>query len=323
MKERCRFLPDTRESVHPDLLYNSYRIRGVMILLMFFLTALISPGYLAFGQTQTITGTVSDQQGQPVIGATVIVKGTTAGTLTDINGQYTLPNVAPDATIAFSFVGFVSQEVAVAGRSKIDITLNEAAIGLEEVVVVGYGTQTRKTLSGAVSNVNEAALQASVAPSVSQRMIGKIAGLSSRITDGRPGSTNALQIRNYGTPLYIIDGIPRTESDFNNLGPNDIESVSILKDASASIYGLLAANGVVLVTTKTGKAAQGKTNITVDGYYGLQEYTRFPHPPNAYEYMLGLAESDQNRGIATTITQETLDRWKQQLYDPANGLDYR
>jgi TonB-linked SusC/RagA family outer membrane protein len=294
-------------------------MKRILVLLLFIF--LSSAG--TFAQQASVSGTVKDPQGNPITGATVLVKGTSYGTLTDIDGKYTVQTVVDNSILVFSFIGMTTQEVLVGGRSTVDITLAEGAIGLDEIIVVGYGTQTKKTLSGAVSSVSEAALQSSVAPSVSQRMVGKIAGVSSRITDGRPGGTNSLQIRNYGTPLFIIDGIPRTESDFNNLGPNDIESVSVLKDASASIYGLLAANGVVLVTTKMGKSSTGKTNITIDGYYGLQQYTRFPHPPNAYEYMLGLAESDQNRGIGTTITQQELDRWKEGLYEPENGLDYR
>ena len=309
MKERCRILISTEKSLYPSSRHRLCRIKGVMLLMLFVLAAMISSGSYALGQQLTITGTVTDHLNQPVIGASVIVKGTTAGTLTDINGNYTLQNVASDATLAFSFVGLVSQEVAAAGRTRIDVTLSEAAIGLEEVVVVGYGTQTKKTLSGAVSSIQSEQLTSSIAPTISSALIGKIAGVTTRLADGRPGGAASLQIRNMGTPLYVIDGVPATESDFNNIEANDIDNISVLKDASAAIYGLRAANGVVLVTTKLGKPNQ-ISRINITGYYGIQGFTRFPEQANAYQYMLGLAESAQNQNIATTITREELDKWQ-------------
>jgi len=277
------------------------------------------------GPTQQlrVNGIITDAStGDPIAGVNIVIKGTTVGVLSDMNGRYTLTNVAPDAVLTFSFVGMVPQDIPLGGRTTLNVVLSESAVSLDEIVVVGYGTQTKKTLTGAVSSVTSENLTKSISATVSGAMVGKMAGITSRLTDGRPGGGTTLQIRNFGTPLFIIDGVPRTESDFNNLGPNDIESVSILKDASASVYGLLAANGVVLVTTKVGKVSE-KPLITVNGYYGLQTYTRFPRPPDAYSYMLGLAESDQNRGIATTITQAQLNNWKNQTYDPAEGIDYR
>jgi len=290
--------------------------------MLFLLLSVSIFGNYAAAQQINLTGTVTDQDGNPLAGVTVLVKGTTKGTLTDVDGKYLLQDVPSNAVISFSFVGMETQEIPLEGRTLLNVTMKGVTIGLEEVVVVGYGTQTRRNLTGSVSAITDEGLKSSVAPSISQKIAGKVTGINSRITDGRPGSVNAIQIRNYGTPLYIIDGVPRTESDFNMLGPNDVESISILKDASASIYGLLASNGVVLVTTKMGKPTE-KSTINVSGYYGLMEYTRFPHPPNAYEFKLGLAESDQNRGITPTITAQELQRWKEGLYDPANGLDYR
>jgi len=295
--------------------------RGLRAVLVLF-AVLVLQTAAVYSQQLTVSGTVTDNKGQPLAGVTVMVKGTTTGTITDESGRYTLPNVQTNATLAFSFVGMTAQEAAVSGRSRIDVTLAEAAIGLDEIVVVGYGTQTKKTLTGAVSSISNDKLGTSITPAASSALVGKVAGVTARITDGRPGGVTNLQIRNYGTPLYVIDGVPRSEVDFNNIGVDNIESISILKDASASIYGLLAANGVVIVTTKLGKPNE-KPTINIDGYYGLQTFTRFPHPPNAYEYMLGLAESDQNKGAVTTITQAALDNWKAGTYDPANGIDYR
>ena len=295
-----------------------YWMKGMLVLLLFLFIS--SPH--TFGQQSTVSGSVKDQQGNPIIGVTIQVKGTSFGALTDVDGKYTVQNVPDNGTLVFSFVGMTTQEVPVGGRTSIDITMAEGAIGLDEIVVVGYGTQTKKTLSGAVSSINNEKLTTTISPSVSSALVGKVAGITARLTDGRPGGATTIQIRNYGTPLYVIDGIPRTEADFNTLGTDNIESISVLKDASASIYGLLASNGVVIVTTKIGKANE-KATIKVDGYYGLSTFTRFPHPPDAYHYMLGLAESDQNKGMATTITQAQLDGWQAGTYDPDSGIDYR
>jgi TonB-linked SusC/RagA family outer membrane protein len=319
MENRCRLQSISTKSKHSGV---SYLTKVVMVLILFIVTAVSGIGNFAAAQQLTVTGTVIDQLGAPLGGVTISVKGTTAGALTDSDGKYILPDVAPNATLTYSFVGMTAQDIMVNGRAKIDVTLAEASIGLEEVVVVGYGTQTKKTLSGAVSSINNESLTRTVTPMVSNALVGKVAGVTSRITDGRPGGATALSIRNFGTPLYIIDGVPRTEVDFNALEMDNIESISILKDASASIYGLLAANGVVLITTKMGKINE-KPIIKIDGYVGLQSFTRFPHPPKAYTYMLGQAESAQNQGTGTTITPAILDSWKAGTYDPANGIDFR
>jgi TonB-linked SusC/RagA family outer membrane protein len=319
MKNRCRLPIISTKSKHPCI---TQGIRGVMVLILFIVTALIGTGNNAAAQQLTVTGTVLDQNKQPLAGVTVLIKGTTSGTLTDMSGKYVLTNVQSNSTVTFSFVGMTTQEIQLNGKSVIDVTLTEAAVGLNEVVVVGYGTQTKKTLTGAVSSINSEAIIKTKTSTVSGALVGKIPGITARLTDGRPGGMTALQIRNFGTPLYIIDGVPRTEVDFNTIGMENIESVSILKDASASIYGLLASNGVVIVTTKLGKQSE-KPVIKLDGYVGWQDFTRFPHPPNAYNYMLGRAESDQNKGIAPTVTQAALDSWKAGTYDPANGIDFR
>lgn len=309
--ENNRRIQSTK-SGHPSL-------RFVIVFLLLIMTAVY--GTASAQQQSVVTGKVVDSQKLPLAGVTVMVKGTTIGIITDGDGKYSL-NVPANSTLVFSYIGMQPQEIVVDGKSTIDVTLAESATKLDEIVVVGYGTQTKKTLSGAVSSINNEALTRTKSSMVSNALVGKVAGITSRLTDGRPGSSSALMIRNYGTPLYIIDGVPRTEVDFNAMEMENIESISVLKDASASIYGLLAANGVVLVTTKLGKMNE-KPLIKIDGYYGLQTFTRFPHPPDAYHYMLGQAESAQNQGLATTITQATLDNWKAQTYDPANGIDYR
>ncbi len=287
--------------------------RGVLILLLLLGTSLFSTANMASAQQGTITGIVLDQAGQPVTGATVLVKGTTNGTTTGIDGKYTLNNVPSDATITFSFVGYTPQEFSAAGRSAINVTLVESAIGLDEIVVVGYGTQAKKTLTGAVSSVQADQLTETKTSTAAAALVGKVAGITARLRDARPGNSSTIQIRNYGTPLVIIDGVPSSTiiennylvgstGDFNNLELDNIESISILKDGAAAIYGLQASNGVILVTTKQGKQGE-KPIIKVDGYYGMQGFTRYPQPANAYTYQLGLVESAQNQGNKAPITR--------------------
>lgn len=218
----------------------------------------------------SISGVVSDAVG-PLPGANVLVKGTTNGTQTDFDGNYSLDNVAEDATLVFSYIGFKTVEVAVAGQTTVSITMEEDASQLEEVVVTGYGSQKKKDLTGAVAVVDTDEMQATPATTFAQQLQGRAAGVSI-INDARPGGEATVRIRGFGTvgnndPLYVIDGVP-TQAQ-SNLNPNDIESLQILKDASAaSIYGSRAANGVIIITTKKGKL--GAPTITYDTYYGIQ-----------------------------------------------------
>lgn len=273
-------------------------------------------------QQITVTGTVNDEKGNPLAGVTVIIKGTTIGTTTDEKGRYTLPNVPSDATLQYSFIGMATLEQNVSGRATMNVSLREEAIGLDEIVVVGYGTQTKKTLSGAVSAVQSDQLVRTISPTASGNLVGKIAGITARITDARPGASTSIQIRNFGTPLFVIDGVPRTAADFNNLEINAIESISVLKDGSAAIYGLQAENGVVLVSTKFGKITE-KPKIDISSYYGLQGFTRFPQHSNSYYYILGQIQSAQNQGQPAPYTPEQLEKYRIGYYDPETGEDYR
>ena len=202
-------------------------------------------------QQKIIKGVVVDNLGEPVIGANVIEKGTTNGTVTDANGEFSL-EVPANATLEISFIGYITQQVAAKG-SQIKVALKEDSQALEEVVVTGFGlSQKKATLTGAITAVGSDDISRSVASTASGALVGKIAGLNTRQTDGRPGASTSMQIRNMGTPLYVIDGIQSDEGQFNNIDFNDIDNITILKDASASIYGVRAANGVVVVTTKKG-----------------------------------------------------------------------
>lgn len=237
-----------------------------------------------------------------------------------------------------SFIGYKSAEAAIKGKSPINVILQEDTETLDEVVVVGYGTQNRKSLTGAISDVKSESLTRSVSTTTAGALSGKIAGISTRAKDARPGKGISLEIRNMGAPLYVIDGIPyggNTGNDwlvnsevsgndvFNSLNIEDIESITVLKDASAAIYGLRASNGVVLVTTKKGKKNE-KVSINVNGYYGWQNLTRFPELANAEQYTRGLAEAAQNRGEDpnSVYTKEELAKWAAGTEKGYKNYDY-
>lgn len=292
---------------------------------------------VAFAQNQ-VTGHVTDATGEPIIGANVTVKGTTVGTITDIDGNFTLEVGSTDGTLVVSFIGYKSAEAAIKGKSPINVILQEDTETLDEVVVVGYGTQNRKSLTGAISDVKSESLTRSVSTTTAGALSGKIAGISTRAKDARPGKGISLEIRNMGAPLYVIDGIPyggNTGNDwlvnsevsgndvFNSLNIEDIESITVLKDASAAIYGLRASNGVVLVTTKKGKKNE-KVSINVNGYYGWQNLTRFPELANAEQYTRGLAEAAQNRGEDpnSVYTKEELAKWAAGTEKGYKSYDY-
>ena len=285
-----------------------------------------------------VTGHVADATGEPIIGANVTVKGTTVGTITDIDGNFTLEVGSTDGTLVVSFIGYKSAEAAIKGKSPINVILQEDTETLDEVVVVGYGTQNRKSLTGAISDVKSESLTRSVSTTTAGALSGKIAGISTRAKDARPGKGISLEIRNMGAPLYVIDGIPyggNTGNDwlvnsevsgndvFNSLNIEDIESITVLKDASAAIYGLRASNGVVLVTTKKGKKNE-KVSINVNGYYGWQNLTRFPELANAEQYTRGLAEAAQNRGEDpnSVYTKEELAKWAAGTEKGYKSYDY-
>ncbi|MEY8476364.1 SusC/RagA family TonB-linked outer membrane protein [Parabacteroides johnsonii] len=241
----------------------------------------------AFAQQKTIKGTVVDVTGEPLIGVNVAVKGTTIGIITDIDGNYTL-EVPSKSTIVFSYIGYQAQEVPVGNQSTINVTLKEDTQKLEEVVVVGYGTQKKVTVTGSVASVSGEELKASPTTNLSNGMVGRMPGVIGFQKSDEPGG-GGTTIRVRGTnslgsndPLVVIDGIPDRDGGFNRLNPTEIESISVLKDASAAIYGARAANGVILITTKRGK--EGKATVTFNASGGFSQPTRLPKMANAFEY---------------------------------------
>jgi len=231
-----------------------------------------------------VTGTVSDDLGEPLPGAAVLVKGTANGTVTDLDGEYTITVPNQEATLVFSFLGFTNLEEVVGNRTSIDVQLEQGVSGLDEVVVTGYGSQSRREITGAVTSVDSEELLSIPATTFAQQLQGRAAGVTI-VNDATPGGGATVRIRGFGTinnndPLYVIDGVPTQNQ--GNLNPNDIESIQILKDASAaSIYGSRAANGVIIITTKRGKV--GEPTIAFDVFYGTQKADRGPDPLNATE----------------------------------------
>ena len=224
-------------------------------------------------QAKKVTGTVSDAKGEPLLGVNVVVKGTTNGTIADLDGKYSL-EVEPNSILVVSYIGYVSQQIPASG-SVVNVTLKEDTQNLDEVVVVGYGTQQKKDITGSVAVVDTKELLASSGSSASQQLQGKAAGVYVGAS-GAPGSQTMVRIRGINTindngPLYVIDGVSTRNQDLSSLNPNDIESMQVLKDASsAAIYGAQAANGVILITTKKGTKS-GQPKLTYDGYVGVQK----------------------------------------------------
>lgn len=204
-------------------------------------------------QAKKVTGTVTDAKGEPLLGVNVVVKGTTNGTITDLDGKYSL-EVEPNSILVVSYIGYVSQQIPASGEV-VNVTLKEDTQNLDEVVVVGYGTQQKKDITGSVAVVDTKDLLASSGSSATQQLQGKAAGVYIG-QSGSPGSQSMVRIRGINTvndngPLYVIDGVSTRNQDLSSLNPNDIESMQVLKDASsAAIYGAQAANGVILITTK-------------------------------------------------------------------------
>lgn len=257
------------------MIMNNTVLTSLLLTAAFFCCGLI--------QAQAISGNVSDGSG-PLPGANVLVKGTTNGTQTDFDGLFTLDNVADDATLVFSYIGYKTLEIPVAGESNIDVTLEEAASKLDEVVLIGYGSQKKSDLTGAVGQVDAEQLQERPAVSLNESLSGKIAGVQVNTNGGRPGGKTNVRIRGFSSinssnnPLYVVDGVQLPQgtmgsftSAIDYLNPDDVESIEVLKDASSTaIYGARGANGVILVTTKKGKAGQGRITYNVE--YNVKEY---------------------------------------------------
>lgn len=240
----------------------------------------------AFAQN-AVKGKVKDEQGQGLPGVSVVVKGTTAGTVTDNDGSYTV-NTPSNATLVFSFIGYLTQEMAVGNKSNIDITLMNDTKALEEVVVVGYGTAKKATLTGSVVAVKGTELEKAPSANLSNTLGGRLPGISTVQASGEPGyDGSAIRIRGTNSlgnsnALIVVDGVPNRSGGLDRLNPADIESISVLKDAAAAIYGSRAGNGVILITTKRGKS--GKPQLSYDMNVGMGQPAILPKMASAAEY---------------------------------------
>lgn len=253
---------------------------------------------------KTITGKVQDEQGEPLVGVSVAVKGTTTGTVTDINGGYTLKVTNPNATLVFSFIGFLSQEVELKGQSLVNITLTEDVKILDEIVVVGYGVQRKIDVTGSISVTKSDEILKQQSFGALDGLKGKASGVNIFSNSGQPGGASRVMIRGIGTinassnPLYVVDGVAM--DDFKFLNPNDIERVEVLKDASsAAIYGARGANGVILVTTKRGLTGTG-VKISYNGSVSMSTMANYIDVMNSEEwmeaFMIGQANANKYQG---------------------------
>ena len=285
----------------------SAKRRDIMLRLCAFLTLFMAT-FAMSAQTQTVKGTVIDNEGEPLIGANVVVVGTTNGVSTDVDGNYSLKNVASGAKLRFSYVGYATREIAVKGQTVINVTLEPEASMLDEVVAIGYATVRRKDLTAATASVGGAELARVPATTAAQALTGKAAGVNIITQSGAPGADINITVRG-GTsitqgsePLYIVDGF-KMDHGLQNVDINDIETIDVMKDASATaIYGSAGANGVILITTKSGKA--GKSEVNYNGYVsfsrlgkkldllGVEEYVKYQ-----YEFQSLRGNADSFSGI--------------------------
>lgn len=271
-------------------------------------------------QQKAISGKVVDSKGESIIGANVMEKGTTNGTITDFDGNFSL-KVSANSTIVISYIGYQSIEVSAAQiKAGGQITLKEDTELMDEVVVVGYGTQKKATLTGSVSSIGGDDLKKISTANLTNTLAGKTAGVIANTRSGEPGADDAeILIRGKGTlgntaPLIVVDGI--ADRSFGRLNAEDIESISVLKDASAAIYGARAANGVILVTTKRGK--EGKIKVNYSGNVSISQPTRIPEMLDAYQYATYVNEFDAAQGNALTYPETALAK----ILDGSDQINY-
>lgn len=282
------------------------------IKLLLFLLLLQAAIPEAWAQGITVKGRVTNETGEGLPGVTILEKGTTNGAATDLSGNYSLQVAGSNANLVVSFIGYQSKEVAVNNQTTLNISLQPDAKALEEVVVVGYGTQKKETVTGSVTSVKGTEITKSPAINVTNNLAGRLPGLTAVGSSGEPGYDGAkLRIRGVNTfgnaePLIVVDGVPGRSLE--RIDPNTIESISVLKDASAAIYGAQAANGVILVTTKRGKT--GKPTITASFNQGFGRPTRLPEMTDAAEYATLMNEIDQYAGKPGRFTPEDIQKFQ-------------
>jgi len=278
-----------------------------------------------WAQSKQVTGAVKDAAGEVIIGASVIEKGTSNGTTTDGNGSFTLNVSNSNAVLQFIYVGFQPQEISLNGRTLISVTMHESSEALSEVVVVGYGAQKKESVVGAISQLTNKDILQSPSANISQAIAGKISGVITTQTSGAPGSDDAqIYIRGRATfagdaqPLVLVDGVERP---FSQITPEDIETISILKDASATaVYGVRGANGVMLITTKRGRTEQ-KPEVNLAANWQYQSPTRKDSYLNSYQSVTLLEEALANDGLPSQFSAADIEMYKKSSAGQLSGLD--
>ncbi|WP_262246398.1 SusC/RagA family TonB-linked outer membrane protein [Parapedobacter soli] len=269
---------------------------------------------MTMAQTRSVTGTVRDATGGTPIGsATIKALASERTTSSSADGTFSIEVSSTGDSLLVTYLGYDQAVVNIGiGTNNISISLTSSAESLEEVVVTGFGMAQRKeTLTGAIASIGAEDISRSLASTTSGALVGKLSGVNFRQTDGRPGSSTQLRIRNMGNPLYVIDGVQKDAGQFNNLDFNDIESIAVLKDASAAIYGVRAANGVVVVTTKKGKR-NTKNTFNLTSNYGFQNLSTFPEPADAVTYVESYIQSQTVQQVDNyRYNAEDLAKWKQ------------
>lgn len=299
-----------------------YNLSGLRVPRTLLMLVLILIGTSVFAQTKQVTGVVKDATGETVIGASVVEKGTTNGVITDFDGVFKL-TVSEDAVLQISYIGYQTQEVKVAGKTTLDITLREDTEMLEEVVVVGYGAQKKESVIGAISQVTSKDLLSTPSANISQAISGKITGVITSQTSGAPGADDAqIYIRGRATfagdaqPLVLVDGVERS---FSQIAPDDIETISVLKDASATaVYGVRGANGVMLITTKRGKEQKPVVSLTAN--WQIQSPTRKDTYLDSYQSVMLLEEALANDGLPSQFSADDIEMYRRSVAGELSGI---
>ena len=310
------------------LFFKNKNIRKRVFLGLMFLFC----GYL--NAQVTVSGTVTDKQG-PLLGVTILIKGTAKGTSTDFDGNYTISNVPTDGILVFSYLGYTSKEISVNNTTSIDVILVEDSQALDEIVVIGYGTMKRSDLTGSVVSISSESIEKTVSTTIDQVLQGRAAGVQIQQNSGAPGGSSSIRIRGISSlslsnePIFVIDGVvisggtgSNTENPLSSINPSDILSIDVLKDASATaIYGSRASNGVIMITTKRGR--NGRLSLGYDTYFGFQEIPKKLDVLNLQEYAihkntrsdLGIVERDNNF-IRADLFGEGTD-WQEEMFTKA------
>ncbi len=282
-------------------------VKSIFLLFIFQVNVLLVNGQ---EQQLTVSGIVTDETG-PLPGVNIVIKGTTRGTTTDAQGNYRLQIPDKNTVLQFTFIGYQTTEIKVGDKTVIDVKMKPEVQSLDEIVVTGYGTNKRKNLTSAVSQIDDKAIKTTQATSIAQKLSGKVAGLNIRQMTGEPGKyDNVINIRGFGQPIFVIDGIIRNNaSEFQRLSAEDIESISVLKDASAAIYGINSSNGVVIVTTKKGE--KGKVKFSLSGVGAFSSPTGVPKMANAIQYLEMRNDANMLAGLGAFISPEEMEKWKE------------